>query len=138
MEEGHERRNAMKKLTRRREKFCIEYIKNNGVAAEAYRKSFSTKNMKDETIWNNAYKLMQNNDVSAMIESLRAKAEAEDILSMNEVLVMLSGRAKEELNSDGLKAIDILNKMKGFYEKDNTQSNKVIVKGIDDFYEEQH
>ena len=43
---------------------------------------------------------------------------------------MLSDKAKEELNADGIKSIEILNKMQGNYEKDNNQTRPNMVTDI--------
>ena len=60
-------------LTKRREIFAKEYVKTDNASA-AYRVAFSYKNMKEETINNNAYKLLQNNDILARVAELKAIA----------------------------------------------------------------
>lgn len=62
-------------LTPRRLKFCQEYVKC-GNASEAYRRSFSTKNMASTTVTNNAHILMRDTDVSAMVRKLTVKTAA--------------------------------------------------------------
>ena len=39
--------------------------------SDAYRHAYETGNMKPETVWNNAYMLMQDSEVSARIQALR-------------------------------------------------------------------
>jgi len=64
-----------KPLTMKQENFCREYLLC-GNASEAYRRAYNCENMKDETIWNNAYKLLnQNNDVKARITELKENLE---------------------------------------------------------------
>lgn len=124
----------MKKLTVKQENFCIAYLKTSN-ASEAYRKAYNAKNMKVNTIKSKAYHLMQKDYIRATIGILRSKVEDESILTFKEIQKMLSERAKEELNADGLKSIDILNKMAGFYEIDNNQkkSDIIIVGDIKEF-----
>lgn len=61
-------------LTPKHLAFARAYVET-GSLAEAYRKVYSTKNLKPETVRNNAYKLMQRGDVSTMVASLRAEAD---------------------------------------------------------------
>ena len=64
-----------KPLTMKQENFCREYLLC-GNASEAYRRAYNCENMKDEKIWNNAYKLLnQNNDVKARITELKENLE---------------------------------------------------------------
>lgn len=60
-------------LTKRREIFAKEYVKTDN-ASQAYRIAFSSKNMKDETVTNNAYMLLKNSDVLARVNELKAIA----------------------------------------------------------------
>ena len=108
------------KLTPKQEAFCHEYIKT-GNASEAYRRAYNTKKMKSRTITERASRLLKEYNISTTLVSLRKKIEDKGILSFKEIQKMLSDRAKEELNSDGLKSIDILNKMAGHYEANNEQ-----------------
>jgi len=115
----------MSSLTQKQENFCQAYIKT-GNASEAYRRSYNAKNMKAETITSKASILLAKGIVRARVDELRQKTEDKSILSFKEIQKMLSDRAKEELNADGLKSIDILNRMAGYYEKDNKQSKTEI------------
>lgn len=71
-------------LTTKREKFCQEY-KKCGDQSEAYRKAFNCKNMKPETVNNNAYRLMQNTEIRARIKELQDKIEKKNILSAQQL-----------------------------------------------------
>lgn len=84
------------KLTGKQEKFCLEYIKC-GNASEAYRKAYSTKNMKPETVNRNAKALMDNNKISARIEALNKKAESAAVMTRQEALERLSRFARTDL-----------------------------------------
>lgn len=59
-----------KTLTIKQENFCNKYLEC-GNASEAYRFAYSCSNMSDRTICNNAYKLLQLEDIKARIEYLK-------------------------------------------------------------------
>lgn len=84
---------------------------------DAYKSSFDTENMSPKTINNEAYKLMQNHDITTRIEELKSKVEDKAIKSAIERQKWLTEQIDKESNnlSDRLKAIDILNKMTGEY-----------------------
>ncbi len=123
----------MKPLTPKQEKFCHAYLKTSN-ASEAYRQAYNAKNMKPNTIKVKASVLLAKDNVGITIGLLRKKIEDESILSFKEIQIMLSDRAKEELNGDGLKSIDILNKMAGNYEADNHQKKEEPVTHITKVY----
>lgn len=60
-------------LTTQQENFCKEFVVC-GDASEAYRKTYSTKNMKPTTINRKAKALMDNGKIRARIEQLKAPA----------------------------------------------------------------
>lgn len=60
-------------LTKKREIFCKEYVKTDS-ASDAYRLVFSSSNMKPETVNNNAYKLLQNNEIITRVAELKKVA----------------------------------------------------------------
>jgi len=58
-------------MTDKQERFCNLYIEL-GNGAEAYRRAYNVKkSTKSETCQNNAYKLLQNNDIITRVEELR-------------------------------------------------------------------
>ena len=72
----------MGKLTIKQEKFCNKYLEC-GNASEAYRYAYRCSNMSDNTVWNNAYLLLQNSEVAARIEYLKTHlAEAAGISAL--------------------------------------------------------
>ena len=103
-------------LTAKQELFVQNIIK--GMSqADAYRSAYSTKNMADKTIHENASRLANNNKVLARLKELRGQLTNETIMTAQkrlEWLTELIGRA-EETTGDKLKAIDIMNKMQGEY-----------------------
>lgn len=125
-------------LTPKREKFVQNLIQ--GMSQrEAYKNSFSAKNMSDKTIDNNAYRLFKNTEVRARYDELRGKIEdAQETRTIMNVLErkewltkIINGEVPEEGTavtqgqllrfekqpslSDKMKAMDILNKMDGEY-----------------------
>ena len=109
------------KLTGKQYSFCVEYIRAGGNQSEAYRNSlYDTSKMKADTIKNNAYKLMQNNDILTTIEELREET-IQDVkqslkIELSDVIQQISDISKNaEKDSDKLKALDMLLKHLGGY-----------------------
>ena len=103
-------------LTAKQELFAQNIIK--GMSqADAYRSAYSTKNMADKTIHENASRLANDSKVSARISELRGQLTKETIMSAQERLEWLTEAIQSEdvAINDKLKAIDIMNKMQGEY-----------------------
>ena len=85
--------------------------------ADAYRSAYSTKNMADKTIWENASRLMADDKVSARVQELREKISNEAVMTAQKRLEWLTEAIQKEdvAINDKLKAIDIMNKMQGEY-----------------------
>ncbi len=103
------------KLTGKQYSFCVEYIRSGGNQSKAYRNSlYDTSNMNADTIKNNAYKLMQNNDVLTTIKELREET-IQDVkqslrIELNDVIGQISDISRNaEKDSDKLKASTIIN-----------------------------
>lgn len=80
---------AAPKLTAKQEKFCQEYIKC-GNQSEAYRQAYDvSKNTKDKTIWNDAYKLMLNPDVNTRVYELQEKALERTLVTVESLTIEL-------------------------------------------------
>lgn len=116
------------KLTGKQYSFCVEYVRAGGNQSEAYRNSlYDTSNMKAETITNNAYKLMQNNDVLTTIEELREET-IQDVkeslkIELNDVIEQIAYISKNaEKDSDKLKGLDMLLKYLGGYKNNHQQT----------------
>lgn len=75
-------------LTIQQQNFVDKYLETNN-ASEAYRFAYKSKNMKERTIVNNAYKLLQNNDITTTIRKAQERLQAKTDLSLD--------RIKEEL-----------------------------------------
>jgi hypothetical protein len=68
-----------KQLTMKQENFCREYLLC-GNASEAYRRAYNVENMKPETIWNEATKMLKNPVISTRINEL--KSDLEELLGI--------------------------------------------------------
>lgn len=66
--------NDLPKLTKKREGFAMDWLES-GVAAEAYRKNFSTENMKANTIHQRAHEVLHNSKVQARIQWEKAQRD---------------------------------------------------------------
>ena len=141
-------------LTPKREKFVQNLIQ--GMSQrEAYKNSFSAKNMSDKTIDNNAYRLFKDTEVRARYDELRGKIEdAQETRTIMNVLErkewltkIINGEVPEEGTavtqgqllrfekqpslSDKMKAMYILNKMDGEY-KTNIDGSVEIKSKLED------
>ncbi|MEQ3653684.1 MAG: terminase small subunit [Glaciecola sp.] len=83
----------MSKWTPKKEKFCLHYFEN-GKASDAYKHAYSYSKMKIATISNNAYKLLQRNDVITRLQELRDKAANDAVMTKQEALERLSNSAR--------------------------------------------
>lgn len=63
--------NDLPRLTPKQEGFVEDYL-STGVAAEAYRKHYSTENQKPATIHRNAHHVLNNTKVQARLKQLKA------------------------------------------------------------------
>ena len=102
------------KLTAKQVRFCSEFVKL-GNATQAYKNTFNTSKMKPRTIIDKASILKRSKHIRATIAELQAEVLDDGILTAREIQKLLSDRIKQELDGDGLKATDILNKMCGNY-----------------------
>lgn len=86
-------------LTPKQEKFCQQMAKL-GNQYKAYCKAYSTKRMKRETIDNNAYKLMQNNEIITRLKELGCETKNKNIADAQEIQEYLTrvmrGQVQEE------------------------------------------
>jgi len=72
-------------MTPKQEQFARLYVET-GNASEAYRQAYNTDNMKPETVTNEAYKLLQAPDISAMVDDLKAEARQRHAVTVDDLL----------------------------------------------------
>jgi phage terminase small subunit len=76
----------MSGLTVKREAFAIAYVENGGDASKAYRASFNAENMKPESVWCEASKLLSDPKVSQRVEQLRAQVVERHTITVDDIL----------------------------------------------------
>ncbi|RUV65832.1 hypothetical protein EOA64_00360 [Mesorhizobium sp. M1A.F.Ca.IN.022.02.1.1] len=82
---------AKDELTQKQEAFCLAYVET-GNASEAYRRSYDTSDdIKPETVWSEASRLLADPKVSARVQSLRGLAR--------ELTMVTVGSLTEELEA---------------------------------------
>lgn len=72
-------------MTPKQEQFARLYVET-GNASKAYRQAYNTDNMKPETVTNEAYKLLQDPDISAMVDDLKAEARQRHAVTVDDLL----------------------------------------------------
>lgn len=91
-------------LTQKQDRFCIEIVRTDD-RNQAYRAAFNCSNMKQATIDNNAYMLLQRSDIKARIAELKAPVIAKTQLTLENVLQELMKIAfvdiRKVFNADG-------------------------------------
>ena len=103
-------------LTPKQEQFAQNIIA--GMSqADAYRAAYSTSNMSDKTIWENASRIANNSKVQARINELRNEIAKDTIMSVQERMEWLTEIIKDNVSniSAKLAASDQMNKMQGAY-----------------------
>ena len=107
-------------LKYKHELFCQEYIIDGNGAQSAIRAGYAVKGA-------NAHgsRLLAIDSIKVRIEELRKEIEGSKIATAKEIQELLTERLRVALDVDGLRAVEILNKMQGNYEKDNSQKDEV-------------
>lgn len=77
------------KLTDKQKKFALLYVELNN-ASEAYRQAYSTENMSNEDVWNEAYRLKNNPDVAPRIAELRSRVAERAEISIDRIATELA------------------------------------------------
>ena len=81
-----------KSLTVKQENFCNYYIES-GNASDAYRRAYSCENMKNDTINNKAYELLNNGEITARIKELQEERKNKSDITKERILQELSSIA---------------------------------------------
>ena len=110
-------------LTSKQESFCKQVALDEKNYSDAYRHSYSTDNMKDETIHRKAYELIENGKVTARIEELKASLDSKAIekalytreQSFNYLRDIQDKALKSEKYNDIIKAEELKGKLASLY-----------------------
>ena len=105
---------ASRGLTLKQEKFCNEYFKT-GNASEAYRRSYNSQNMKEATIHRKAFEVLENGNVRARLEQLKATLEKKTIITKERVVEILANIGEgADKDSDKVAALKQICKVFGW------------------------
>ena len=108
----------MKELTNKQEEFAQEIVKGS-TQADAYRAAYDAGSMKDETIWSNASRLIDNSKVKARIQELRQPSIDKVQLTLEshltDLLKLRNMAAKDEKWSAAIQAETIRGKAAGLH-----------------------
>ena len=92
-------------LTTKQEIFVQRLIEGNS-QREAYKFAYNCENMNDSTIDNNAYKLMQNNEILTRYQELLNEHKQKALYTREEAvndLIWIKEKAREDIEHRGLK-----------------------------------
>jgi phage terminase small subunit len=108
----------MKELTPKQEDFAQQIAKGS-TQADAYRTAYNASSMKDETIWSNASRLIDNSKVKARIKELRQPAVDKVNLTLEshltDLLKLRNMAAKDEKWSAAIQAETVRGKAAGLH-----------------------
>jgi phage terminase small subunit len=103
-------------LTPKQEKF-VQGVVSGMTASESYRNAYSTKNMKDSSVWTEASKLMSSPKVSQRVKlGMKRKNEYAATTGLSLRQMVLEQLQKEALNTDNneasrIRALELLGKV---------------------------
>lgn len=104
-------------LTKKKEDFCVEYVKNGFNATQAYMSAFSTTN--DNTATKNSNKLLREANVIEYIQLIKEELLLNDDISKIDVIRILKEQVQDCINKNDkrnlFKALDMLCKIGGLY-----------------------
>jgi hypothetical protein len=120
------------KLTAQQEKFA-QALADGMSQADAYRTAYNASNMKDATIQNNAYKLMQNNEVATRVAALKDALASKALWTREKSVLGLANIADDgsAKPAEIIAAIKELNSMHGFNEPVKVNLNANVVGRIE-------
>lgn len=121
------------KLTDKQEKYC-QYRMQGMSQRQAYRKAFPNNRQADEVVDSQASRLEKNVKVSARLKELREKVQKKGILTVQQILELLTKDAQSgELKAqDRHRAMDMILKVNGAYTQ-NIQMNANVDMKVEDY-----
>ena len=87
------------KLTPKQEKFCQVYIET-GNASEAYRQAYNTEKMKPESVNSKGYQLLQQVQITARLDELRALHQKRHEITVDDLVKELEEARKLAFETD--------------------------------------
>jgi phage terminase small subunit len=82
-------KNTMNRLTQKQETFCLAYVET-GNASEAYRRAYSTKNMKPATVNDEASKVLRSPHVSHRVQELKKAVQERTEITIDAIVKELA------------------------------------------------
>jgi len=115
----------MKKLTPKQITFCDAIVRGKS-QTEAYKEAYNCDNMKDSTIHNNAYMLMQRSEIKERIKELRQSLEAVSVWNRADSVKALISILQDEKTkpNEKIQAIKELNTMHGYNQPSERETPK--------------
>lgn len=129
-----------KPLTIKQEAFCHEYVKNGGVAADAYRRSYSAEKMTAESVHRRAFDVLHDGKVAARIEELKEENRERNRVTIDSLIIELEQARQAALTADTPQASAAVSatmskaKLCGLDKQIIEQRTVVVKSGMDAFY----
>lgn len=117
------------KLTAKQEAFCQGIADGLG-QADAYRNAYDAEDMKDNTIYPLASKLMKNSKVAARITELKSAVQEKQLWSREMSVKALVQAYREGSGSVKVAAVKELNAMHGYNEPSKVSINGSLIQRI--------
>lgn len=86
-------------LTAKQEAFCLAYMET-GNASEAYRRAYDAENMTPESVRVAACRLLDNANVSLMVEELQKEAKQRNAITVDDLIKELEEARDAALKAD--------------------------------------
>lgn len=118
-------------MTPKQEAF-VQAIASGMTQADAYRSAYNAENMKENSVWTNASKLMADAKVAQRVEELRSKLEKKELWTREMSVKALIGAYKEGNPTAKIAAVKELNAMHGFNEPTRLDVTNRTLEPIDD------
>jgi len=120
-------------LTAKQEAFA-QAIASGKTQADAYRDAYNAENMKENSVWTNASKLMSDAKVAQRVEELRKGLEKKELWTREMSVKALIGAYKEGNPTAKIAAVKELNAMHGFNAPTQLSvTTRQLPASIDDF-----
>jgi len=117
------------KLTAKQEAFCQGIADGLG-QSDSYRAAYDAEDMKDNTIYPLASKLMKNSKVTARIAELRSEVQEKQLWSREMSVKALVAAYREGSGSVKVAAVKELNAMHGYNEPSKVSINGSLIQRI--------
>ena len=108
-------------LNPKQKRFCEEYIIDSNATQASIRAGYSKNTAKEI-----GHEHLTKPHIIEYIRELSKQITSSRILKSRDIQILLSDRIEEGLDQDGLRAVDIINKMQGNYALDKEANTEMI------------